>query len=163
MIRTAGLYTHRSTYGILQQALQGRSLQRDSADVFYPSEDSNPEAALAILTKGALKVDVNVVVDVDKRTLLHIASSEGNKDVVEKLIERGAVVDAVDNEGETPLYAAVYGGHEEVVKVLLKAGADVNKENIDGDTPLNFAIWGQHNEIVEALLKAGANALAELV
>ncbi len=57
------------------------------------------------------------------------AGSLGELDDVERLLDDGARVDAVDATGRTALVAAAYGNHVEVAEVLVEAGADVNVQD----------------------------------
>jgi ankyrin repeat protein len=53
------------------------------------------------------------------------------------LLEHGANVGAVDNEGRTPLHAAAEGGKVKVVRVLLEHGANVDAVDNEGRTSLH--------------------------
>ena len=48
------------------------------------------------------------------------ASEAGHTEVVELLLERGALFDKRCAKGRTPLCEASFQGHQEVVKALLK-------------------------------------------
>ena len=65
-------------------------------------------------------------------TPLHSAARWGRIEIVNMLIEAGALIDPKNALNQTPLHYAVVYQHPEVVKVLLKAGADptikTNKE-----------------------------------
>ncbi len=87
------------------------------------------------LSHGA---DVNEC-DANGCSALHYA---GGADVAEVLIERGAVIDAADQEGMTPLHWFVYLGMRSTVGVLVRAGADVDAQDIDGTTPRMSAMAG---------------------
>ena len=54
------------------------------------------------------------------------------------LIERGALVNALDNNKSTPLhYAASKNSNAGVLKILIDNGANINASNIDKSTPLH--------------------------
>ena len=96
-------------------------------------------------------------------TPLHYAAVEGNKEVVELLITKGADVNAKDDQsGETPLHFAAFSGHKEIVELLIAKGADVNAKDDDGKTPLDSAIRRKHSEIADLLRKHGAKTGEEL-
>jgi len=85
------------------------------------------------------------------------ASRNGQKDIVEVLLDRGAAVDAKTKEGFTPLYAASGTGHKEVAKVLLDRGAAVDGRcGSGGWTNLIRASENGHKEVVKVLLNRGA-------
>ena len=67
--------------------------------------------------------------DYDNRTALHLASSEGNTKVVERLIIARADVNVRDRWGNTPLMDAVTHKHEAAARMLLEAGGRMNIED----------------------------------
>lgn len=72
------------------------------------------------------------------------------------LIENGANVNAVANNGTTPLHLAAKAS-DEAVKALVKAGADINAKDNNGDTPLMIACRWSNEKKVRWLIKAGAD------
>ncbi|XP_012275833.1 L-asparaginase [Orussus abietinus] len=64
--------------------------------------------------------------DADARTVLHIACSEGDAEIVRCLLEMGANVHTKDKFGRTPLTDAVEFDRHEVIEVLLKCGAHLH-------------------------------------
>ena len=76
--------------------------------------------------------------------------------IVQVLIDNGADIHAVDEEGHSILMVAAALGHLEVVKLLLSLGADVNKTNNRGDTALCSATSEGFPEIAELLKANGA-------
>lgn len=83
------------------------------------------------------------------------ASAEGNALSVKALIEEGANVEALENDGWTPLTIAAREGHLEVVKLLLEKGANVNKLEGGGHTALFWANRNRHQQVIELLLSKG--------
>ena len=84
------------------------------------------------------------------------AAKDGKTELVSLLIDAGADINAVDEDGDTPLNWAASNGHSECVKLLLAApGIDVNKTNeYYGGTPLNRAAFNGRSECVKLLLAA---------
>ncbi|MFF2849366.1 ankyrin repeat domain-containing protein [Streptomyces sp. NPDC058001] len=72
------------------------------------------------------------------------------------LLEGGARVDAVDEDGRTALYVASVQGEAAIVRLLLAGGADPGRLSADADLPLCAAACGGYAEVVRALLGAGA-------
>lgn len=118
------------------------------------------------LTSGRVETLLELItefdVDVAKPTdtgdsLLHIAISRGNSQIVKALLQHGAIVNAVTSYGESCLHQASSRGLLDVVKVLLEKGADVEaKMPRSEETSLHTAVRGGHTEVVENLLQHGA-------
>ncbi|XP_030418140.1 60 kDa lysophospholipase isoform X2 [Gopherus evgoodei] len=69
--------------------------------------------------------------DYDGRTPLHIASSEGNLQLVEYLLKYGTTVYAKDMFGATPLKYAVQFRHIEVIQLLRETGAHLSSQELE--------------------------------
>jgi hypothetical protein len=67
------------------------------------------------------------------------AADNNHAEVLRLLLDRGAELEARDDDGETAFFRAVAYGHEEIVGMLLSKGADVRAENMYGVTPLQAA------------------------
>jgi hypothetical protein len=92
---------------------------------------------------------------------LMTAALLGHTEIVQLFLEKGADVNAKDNDGWTALMIAAEKGHSEIVQLLLEKGADVNAKDNDGVTALMFAAANGHTEIVQLLLEKGADVNAE--
>ena len=91
---------------------------------------------------------------------LHAAAFSGEFEVVQKLIEYEADIDARDEEGWTPLYWAssgLYLKDGSILRLLLERGADVNAPTKGGSTPLHRASGNGAVEVVRLLLDHGAD------
>jgi ankyrin repeat protein len=88
-------------------------------------------------------------------TWLHVAAKAGKIEVIKRLLELGADVNA---KGGTFNAAAINlassAGHADVVKCLLQAGAEMDVSEPERN-PLFGAIYGGHFEIVKLLLEHG--------
>jgi len=67
------------------------------------------------------------------------------------LIEHGANVNAIGNNGCTALMGASFYGDFEVVKLLLKAGAKVSTADAQGRTAISLAVEANHLDIASFL------------
>ena len=74
------------------------------------------------------------------------------------LLERGANIEEVNDEGYTPLMEAAREGHEEMVALLLSQGADINAQTEETqETALTLACCGGFLDVADFLIKAGAD------
>ncbi|XP_044460163.1 ankyrin-1-like [Triticum aestivum] len=88
---------------------------------------------------------------------LHTATMNGNCEIVELLLSRGADVDVFDSKHGTPLHAATNLSEVGPMKVLLEHHADPNKVLNLHSTPLSMAIQRESLECVKLLIEAGAD------
>ena len=95
------------------------------------------------------------------RTPLHSAAYYGDLEVVQKLVEYDADVNAKDEEGRTPFYNAsegIYPKDCSVHQLLLELGADIDARANNGWTPLhNASFYGARLEVIRLLLERGAD------
>lgn len=130
------------------------------------AEDGKPEVVQILLDALAnidCKAYVKAFLDKDNEisdylTPLHLASSKGNREVVEQLLRRGASVDAAtDNSKWTALDFAVLNAHSACAVVLLKHGATVsdNCKNIGRNnwTLVQYAASSGAKEVVRLLVQ----------
>ena len=103
------------------------------------------DVVAALLDKGA---DVNATCDSENETPLMRAAEECGFENVKRMVEMGANVNAVSEEGKTPLSAARTA---EIAQLLLDKGAKMN----DG-TLIRASQWPDRPDVVELLIKNGA-------
>jgi ankyrin repeat protein len=91
------------------------------------------------------------------------AAAAGSLTEVERLLEAGASVDAVDGTGRTALIAAAYGNHLEVAEALIDAGADVNVQDATQQSAFLIATSevGDDPRLLELTLAHGADVNAK--
>ena len=130
----------------------------------YESQEDGARVARILLEGGA---DIEVV-DKDRDTPLHFASTLGRIEVARVLFEYGATVNAENYDGETPLHVISRGNSDSrdatrLVQLFIERGADVNALDKDGDTPLHTACGFVKLDIARELLDQGATATAKNV
>ncbi|XP_037037865.1 putative ankyrin repeat protein RF_0381 [Bradysia coprophila] len=85
------------------------------------------------------------------------AALDETPDRVKDLLEKGANINARDEDGDTALMNASNNGRYETVKFLIENGADVNATDTNGKTPLMFASAFDNSRIIKLLVDNGAN------
>jgi len=91
--------------------------------------------------------DVNQVLSQGRRPL-HIAADYGQADVIKKLTENGADVNAVDEHNISVLLAAIFEGHTSCVEILLQKGAKKDGK-FDGKTYIELAEESKIKELLQ--------------
>lgn len=87
---------------------------------------------------------------------LHMAASSGSLEVVELLINSGASLYCVDDDGRTPLHMAISSDEQEVAKYLIAHMDDIESEAAEKGTPARYARDLGRLEILTMLAKKGA-------
>ncbi len=82
---------------------------------------------------------------------LILASKLRDMTFLQNIIDKGANINAKDQDGTPALMLAAQKQSKDIVKLLLKNGADVNAKDKHGRTALERADWFGHYEIVEIL------------
>lgn len=112
-------------------------------------------------------IDVNVVDPMDDGTddtpLMIAIREDYDIGFIQKLIDKGAKVNAVNLNGDTALLESVYGELDqvEIVRMLLDNAANVNMQNDEGKTALMYAAENSLIETVKLLLERGADKTIE--
>ncbi len=85
-------------------------------------------------------------------TALHLACREKDLEIVKILIESGADVNVVDNEGWTPVMRAALAGEDKIVNLLLDNGAKLVFVNSAGESAMYHAVLANCNACLFAMV-----------
>jgi ankyrin repeat protein len=109
------------------------------------------DAASLLLARGG---DLNLPSRNSQRVMaLHAALAGPTPDIARSLIDAGADVNAVQQDGVTPLMEAAAIGNLDLVQVLLAHGADPSARDGQQRDAAAFARRGGHTTVVDLLEK----------
>ncbi|KAK2711655.1 ankyrin repeat domain-containing protein 2-like [Artemia franciscana] len=91
-----------------------------------------------------------------KCTALHVAARQGNLEICQVLVSKGATVDALDSENGTALHFAAFKGNLEICQLLLSKGATVDAIDLENWTALQIAASEGYLEFCQLLVSKGA-------
>lgn len=110
----------------------------------------------------AQKVDISIRDDNQWTPLHHCSCLEGHTDLLVRILDFGADIEATDAAGKTPLHVAVANGSEDATRMLLQYQANIEAMTPDHGTPLHIASLQDLPRIVQLLLDAGAQIEARV-
>ncbi|MEP6637576.1 MAG: ankyrin repeat domain-containing protein, partial [Acidobacteriota bacterium] len=111
---------------------------------------------LAAVEAALLNADVNLRDRNLGTTALEHAVRNGNREMVQVLLDAGADVNARNNSRETVIMMLGEEATSDIVWDLINAGAKVNLADEDGDTALMEAAAFHNLSVLRTLLEAGA-------
>ena len=82
---------------------------------------------------------------------LHLAAKNGYEDVAKVLIDKGADVNATDNQKQTPLHSAAENGQAEMCELLLNNGAELKVLDIARRSPEMLARRNEHFHVLTVI------------
>ncbi len=89
---------------------------------------------------------------------LHEAAEKGDLEQVQRHLNAGSNIDALDRDKMSPLHYASFRGQMEIAELLIDKGANVNIKGQEGGvTPLHLAATKGNKEMVKLLISRGAD------
>ncbi|KAE8752803.1 hypothetical protein FOCC_FOCC000541 [Frankliniella occidentalis] len=95
------------------------------APIHYAARQGHINIARLLLSHGG---DVNIQTRSGRATALLRAAFSGKKEMCQFLIEKGADVKAVDDDGQTVLHRAVKSGHLPLVNYILEIAPELKTQ-----------------------------------
>ena len=133
--------------------LGSQSSQDDIRKNYIQSlRENNAEDVQIWLTSGA-PVDIRLQ---KGRTPLHIATNNGQLEIVKMLLRYKANINAKDAEDFTPLHYAASRHNKEILEHLIRNGANLEAKDVKGFTPIHNALVNLKFSNVIHLMKHGA-------
>ena len=129
-------------YTALHHAAYSGSVETVKVILGYPAGSSTLEAR-----------------DKSGNTPLMGAADRGQAEIVEYLLQKGANINAKNNDEKTALHLACEGDLDQVINILIRSesGIDIEAKDSDDRTALAVAIEWQASEATTLLLGAGAH------
>ncbi|KAF5286938.1 hypothetical protein FQR65_LT12397 [Abscondita terminalis] len=102
--------------------------------------------------------DINIQCNLYKKSALHLALENNNRDIVKFLIDEGADVGLIDCDGMTAFHCACKSADIDVVKKMRPKVADINlQRNFDKKCALHLAFTNENKDIAQFLIDEGAD------
>jgi ankyrin repeat protein len=115
----------------------------------------DPEIVRFLLDHGA---NANARLSVSGQSVLHVAVSHGNPQIVQLVLSAHPDLEALDVNGNTPLDTAVFNGREEIVRLLLAHGANIKgTHGPEGRSLLHEACAKGSANLIPLLVEFGAD------
>ncbi|GFO30676.1 ankyrin [Plakobranchus ocellatus] len=111
-----------------------------------------------------LEAGANPSLQVNGRSLLHIAVSRCDETIVEAFLRKGADPNCKDSLGLTPLSIAVEENNIKIVPILVEGGGDINYMHLPQSISLlSKAVKNNSLRMVQLLLHLGASPSSETI
>jgi len=136
---------------LLAEGFDPNAVNRKGDSALYLAlKDKSLGVAKVLIAQSQINLDQ---LNPSDENALMIACLEGDKAIVEALVERGA---KINKPGWTPLAYAATNGHTKIVKYLLNHAAYIDAAARNGTTPLMMAAYFGYDSTVQLLLEEGA-------
>lgn len=96
--------------------------------------------------------------DKNGETALHRAAAFGDSEVIQRLVDEGADLSAVNSKGQTPLLVSTSFNRKEAFQILLERGSNVQVADKDGNTAQHFAV--RELSVLIQIIRKGADVNA---
>lgn len=92
-----------------------------------------------VLESSRLRDIVNMPVDEDNTSLLHLSVKDQETTITQLLIDKGACINHQNDDGIAPLHVAAMNGATKCISLLLTNGANPLLHDVDGMTSFDYA------------------------
>ena len=112
---------------------------------------------IKFMNKIYLELEMIDFHDNNQNATLHTAAEYNNEKIITWLIEHGADIHAINDDGDTPLHCAAKNQALDSIKLLIKYGASINAQNNSGETPIFLAVEKDFYDATALLIELGAD------
>ncbi len=101
------------------------------------------------------KTNIQSIEKIWKRSALHFAAYYSCENIIDRLLDAGALIDEMDKKGDPPFVCAIKGRNHQALAALIRRKCDLY--NIDGlnTTALGMACLVGHSPSVRILIESG--------
>ncbi|XP_022096541.1 serine/threonine-protein phosphatase 6 regulatory ankyrin repeat subunit B-like [Acanthaster planci] len=124
--------------------------------IHFAAEGGNVDCIRSLVNHGA-DIESKMGSYHNKITPLMIATKYGHFELVEALLDMGAVIQQKDKFNRTALMLACMNGNYPITALLLRRGADPNSQDSSGNTATHYAAAYGWWHCLNLLLEAGAD------
>lgn len=119
------------------------------------------EATVTLLLLAIISFGLYVRQDIQDKTLLR-AAVDGDTELIENVVQRGAYIATTDPIGRTALHLAARYSNADAVRQLLEMGADIHALDERGRTALHISRFDNESnyDTIRILLEYGADPFA---
>jgi ankyrin repeat protein len=121
--------------------------QKNASNYLYPLSSWMAE-------KGFNPSNLNDRID-NANTPLMEAALEGNVEMTDALLKKGADVNAVNDDENNALWFACVANNVEIITLLVTAGVNINHKNVNGASCLIYSASAGKFESVKQLVESG--------
>ncbi len=149
---------------IRQKSSRAIALLLSLDTVNIDAQSRNGDTALMIAsylsdtTTALTLIDQGAEINRSGWTALHYAAASGNVNIIRRLLDESAYIDAESPNGTTPLMMAARSGRRDALQLLLDEGADPTLRNERDMTAADFARASGNDELLELLGAAASRA-----
>lgn len=147
--------------------LSAQYLLEMGADPNVPNNNRQTPLYLAIdkglgndFIKVLLKAGADPNTGSDYYTPLEMAIKKRDVELAQILMEAGANIHHVDQDGDTLFHVAASINSNKNIDFLLSQGLNINAKNNEGQTPLHIAAENGYDTVVEQMINNGADLFA---
>ena len=145
-------------FGILEK-LKEFGFDPKSVNKFYPNQFR--------LSKWLIENGFDFNKQIKNLNLIHVASDEGNFELIKLLVEMGVDINLKDRDGLSPLHILIDRTNDSnnlfLIENLLDMGADIESLDKKNSTPLYKAIKTKKQYLVKVLISRGADYKSPII